>query len=66
MEFMSLLQRTLKENPRGVPVWPAVWTIYFAFVEEIVKRIDFFLTIKIGSVFHKKNFPEKKAFYFSV
>lgn len=41
MEFMSLLQRELKENTREVPSGLQSGQFHFAFVDEIVKGADF-------------------------
>lgn len=45
----------------------ASWAVYLAFLEEHVKGVGFIiLDIKVGSIFHKTNFPGKKKCYFSV
>lgn len=44
----------------------ASWAVYFAFLEERFKGVDFIiLDIKVGSIFHKTNkFPREKEMFF--
>ena len=44
----------------------ASWAVYFAFLEERFKGVDFIiLDILVGSIFHKtKKFPREKEMFF--
>lgn len=65
---VTLMGEAERKDQR-VSMWFVVWTIAFAFAEDMVKGVDFYLLkmLKLEAFsIRKGNFPEKRKFYFVV